>query len=96
MLLNLRSEDGAVAPGRVQRFLFLPAAAVLAAALLYALVRHRIPCPGARPVPSADFGTVERIGRLLFTDYLFAFEFASLLLVVAMIGAVMLAKRHLD
>jgi NADH-quinone oxidoreductase subunit J len=96
MLLNLRRDDDATVPGRVQRFLYLPAAAILAAALLYALVHHRIPFPGARPVPSAEFGTVEGVGQLLFTDHLFAFEFASLLLVVAMIGAVMLAKRHLD
>jgi len=39
------------------------------------------------------FGTVEDIGRLLFGEYLFAFEAASVLLVVAMIGAVVLARR---
>ena len=39
------------------------------------------------------FGTVEDVGRLLFHDYLFAFEAASVLLVAAMIGAVVLARR---
>ena len=36
---------------------------------------------------------VEQIGRLLFTDYLFAFEITSVLLVIAVVGAVMLARR---
>ena len=33
------------------------------------------------------------IGEVLFTDYLFAFEITSVLLVIAVVGAVMLAKR---
>jgi NADH-quinone oxidoreductase subunit J len=38
---------------------------------------------------------VERIGMLLYTDYLVPFEVASMLLLVAMIGAIILAKREL-
>lgn len=37
---------------------------------------------------------VEQIGRLLFTDYLFAFEITSLLLVIAVVGAVLLARTR--
>ncbi len=40
------------------------------------------------------FGTPEHIGRLFLTTYLFAFEVASLLLLVAAIGAVVLARRR--
>jgi NADH-quinone oxidoreductase subunit J len=40
------------------------------------------------------FGTPKQIGRLFLTDYLFAFEVASLLLLVAAIGAVVLARRR--
>ena len=36
---------------------------------------------------------VERIGMLLYTDYLIPFEVASMLLLVAMVGAIILAKR---
>jgi NADH-quinone oxidoreductase subunit J len=39
-----------------------------------------------------DFNVAE-IGEVLFTDYLFAFEITSVLLVIAVVGAVMLAKR---
>ena len=38
---------------------------------------------------------VERIGMLLYTDYLIPFEVASVLLLVAMVGAIILAKREL-
>jgi NADH-quinone oxidoreductase subunit J len=40
------------------------------------------------------FGTPEHIGRLFLTTYLFPFEAASLLLLVAAIGAVVLARRR--
>ena len=38
---------------------------------------------------------VERIGMLLYADYLIPFEVASMLLLVAMVGAIILAKREL-
>ncbi len=40
--------------------------------------------------------SVKRIGQLLFTDYAFAFEVTSILIIVAMIGAVILAKRRAE
>jgi NADH:ubiquinone oxidoreductase subunit 6 (subunit J) len=40
------------------------------------------------------FGNPEHIGKLFLTDYLFAFEVASLLLLVAAIGAIVLARRR--
>lgn len=43
----------------------------------------------------AGFGTVEAVGEMLFREYLFPFELASVLLLVAIIGAVVLAKRTL-
>ena len=38
-------------------------------------------------------GTVEGVGMLLFTEYLYPFEIASVLLLVAIIGAVLLAQE---
>jgi NADH-quinone oxidoreductase subunit J len=42
----------------------------------------------------AGFGTPAQIGRLLLTDFLLAFEVASVLLLVAAVGAVILARRR--
>jgi NADH-quinone oxidoreductase subunit J len=43
----------------------------------------------------ADFGTVKAVGRLLFTQYLLPFEATSLLLTVAIVGAVVVAKEKI-
>jgi NADH-quinone oxidoreductase subunit J len=44
--------------------------------------------------PSAEFGTIENVGNILFTDYLFAFEAVSVLLLIAVIAAVVVARAH--
>jgi len=41
-----------------------------------------------------DFGSAERIGELLFTNYLFPFEVTSILLLIAIVGAILLARRR--
>jgi len=46
-------------------------------------------------VLNAGFGTIESVGDLLMHDYLFPFELAAVLLLVAIVGAVVLAKRTL-
>jgi NADH-quinone oxidoreductase subunit J len=43
----------------------------------------------------AGAGNTEQVGWLLYTRYLIPFEIASMLLLVAMIGAIVLAKREL-
>ena len=63
----------------------------LAAELGWALTRT--------PGDSAAFGgtpvsSVSAIGRVLFTEYAFAFEVTSILILVAMVGAVVLARRE--
>ena len=41
-----------------------------------------------------EIGSIALIGRLLFTDYILAFEIIAILLLVAVIGAVVIAKRR--
>ncbi|GGE44152.1 NADH:ubiquinone oxidoreductase subunit J [Agaricicola taiwanensis] len=49
----------------------------------------------ATPVPPvADVSNTLAIGRVLYTDYLFYFQAAGLILLVAMIGAIVLTLRH--
>jgi NADH-quinone oxidoreductase subunit J len=45
--------------------------------------------------PMPVTGNTEQVGWLLYTSYLIPFEIASMLLLVAMIGAIVLAKREL-
>lgn len=42
---------------------------------------------------AAEMGTVEYVGKVLFTRFLFPFEVTSLLLLAAIVGAVILAKK---
>jgi len=44
----------------------------------------------------AVIGSVREMGRVLFTQYSFAFEATSILILVAMVGAVVLARRDGD
>ena len=75
-------------------------AAVLAAELVWALWAAFQ--PGGSPAfeqgerVTEAVSSVKRIGQVLFTEYAFAFEVTSLLIIVAMIGAVILAKRPTD
>ena len=69
--------------------------AVIVAGLLIlegALVARRF---GLAGTPAADSGSVEAVGRALFTDYLLAFEVTSVLLLAAVIGAIALAKKKI-
>jgi NADH-quinone oxidoreductase subunit J len=76
-----------------------PAAAAVAVAglgLVVLLAVRAAEVTGARSVAGelrGDDSNVEILGRSLFTDYLFAFEATSALLVIAVVGAVVLARR---
>ena len=66
-------------------------AAVLAVELVWALTKAGGESGG---FPGGAVSSVAAIGRLLFTDYAFAFEVTSILILVAMLGAVVLARRE--
>jgi NADH-quinone oxidoreductase subunit J len=65
--------------------------------LLYLLKRGGALVPGAgmTAAPPADFGSVRAVAISLFTTYLLPFEITGLLMLAAVIGAVVLAKRKL-
>jgi NADH-quinone oxidoreductase subunit J len=69
--------------------------AVLAGALLVELLWALTRAGGdAAGFPVAAVISVRAIGQALFTEYAFAFEVTSILILVAMVGAVVLAKRE--
>jgi NADH-quinone oxidoreductase subunit J len=100
MLLNAHREEALLA-GAVHGPLRAGVAlgAVLALELVWALVRMGHAGHGAlrqgAGADAATLGSVHELGRVLFTDYALAFEVTSILIIVAMIGAVVLAKREL-
>ncbi len=70
-------------------------AVVLGIELVWALsaMARTTPAAGAA-FAASGVSSVAAIGRLLFTDYAFAFEVTSILILVAMVGAVILARRE--
>jgi len=68
-------------------------AALLLAVALITLVSDRF-TPGNTGAPAQSFGSPELLAKSLFTDFVLPFEIASILLLVAIIGAVVLAKRE--
>jgi NADH-quinone oxidoreductase subunit J len=84
-----------VAAGSALRFLGPLFAVALAVELFIAMLGSTLQGIGGRGTPFApDFGTPRHIGKLFLTTYLLPFEVASLLLLVAAIGALVLARRR--
>jgi NADH-quinone oxidoreductase subunit J len=92
MVLIPGKEETGPDPRRVLRLWALPFGAALLVLVGWRLVRGAGAAPpaGATAAP----GGVEVIGRLLFTDYLFPFELTSILLLAAMVGVLLLARRR--
>lgn len=92
MLLNLRRDEFPPVRQRVMRVLAVGVAVGVLAQFLRLL-------PGSLPEPAsvaAGFGGYESAGRALYSDFVLPFEVTSLLLLSAIVGAVVLAKRSLE
>ncbi|MBM3258350.1 MAG: NADH-quinone oxidoreductase subunit J [Candidatus Sericytochromatia bacterium] len=94
MLLNVREEDLAHEDGLRGRLgMGLTVAGLLFMGLAAGI--HAIPADPFAP-PPPGFGGIVAVGRGLFRDYAVPFEVVSLLLTVAVVSAVGMAKRRLD
>ena len=97
MLLDIRREQALWAPAdRVRIVAAILLSLVLLGELGLALGQRLALRPGGGPPPAGEFGWTHTVGRLLFTDYLFPFEITSIILLVAMVGAMVLAKKRLS
>lgn len=93
MLLNLKRDEHYHRQGKLGLLLGVT---LLAETLLLAISRGIVDFRTAVPVkPEAGtvVGNTESIGEVLYSTYLFPFEIASLILLVAMIGAIILTKK---
>jgi NADH-quinone oxidoreductase subunit J len=92
MVLIPGKEETGPDPRRVLRLWALPFGAALLVLVAWRVMRGAGASPPAGAVAAP--GGVEAIGRLLFTDYLFPFELTSVLLLAAMVGVLLLARRR--
>ncbi len=93
MLLNLEREPEA--PPLSWRLVMLGVGGLLATELAWFFLR-RAPLPAERGAIDEGYGTVAALSRTLFTGHVLSFEITSILLLIAIVGAVVLAKRGTD
>lgn len=92
MLLNLNKETEPHKP------MILKAAAILAGCLLMIVLAASLQgfSQKTMAIVAEDYGTAKAVGRVLFSDFLLPFEVASILFITAMVGSVILGKKHVN
>lgn len=92
MLVNLKE---ALSGGRLRVHAVVSGAlgAAVVAQILYVYSRGGIREAAAAAPALTDGGNLQAVGKALYTDYVLPFEIASVLLLVAMIGAIVLARQ---
>jgi NADH-quinone oxidoreductase subunit J len=90
MVLIPGKEETGPDPRRAARLLALPVGALLFLLLLVVITAR---WSGPRG-PAGPSGSVAAVGRLLLTNYLLPFELTGVLLLAAMVGVLLLARRR--
>jgi NADH-quinone oxidoreductase subunit J len=94
MLLNAGAEKASTKSWFAQ-FAGLPLLCAFVAVMGF-LIRAALPTLRSVQFGSWVGGTAEHIGQMLFTQYLLPFEVISVLILIAILGAVVLARREID
>lgn len=91
MLLNIGDQEKFTKQINFKLILSFLAGAVVLAQIIYSLGGVADFLPEISP-QMTTVGTVEAIGDVLYTDYLFGFEMTAILLTAAVVGALMIAQ----
>ena len=96
MLLNAGTEPKPMRQSMTALVLGLPLVAVLLGVLGFVI--HKAVPPSETLVKFSDNppGTAHAVGTALFTQYLLPFEVTSVLVLIAILGAVVLARKEMD
>ncbi|WP_242343114.1 NADH-quinone oxidoreductase subunit J [Anaeromyxobacter terrae] len=94
MLLSLGDEHPQPERRKAMQYVGVMGAVSLLAVLASAI--YRVPDAAMATLAQPErFGTVKAVGQVLYTDFLLPFEVTSLLLLVAIVGAVVVAKERI-
>ena len=96
MLLNLRgSEDLGKHSSPVSRFTKYIVTLLLFVELVFIIRGVTLPLPVEAVNPQTDvFGSVKAVSMLLFTKYLYPFQLTGILMLIAVVGAVVIARKE--
>jgi NADH-quinone oxidoreductase subunit J len=92
MLMNLNKEDEVHKP-RVTRWAAVIFFCLMCLVLLAIFVNSK-PIVGEYTATGEDYQSIKVLGKVLLNEYMVPFEYASILLLVAMIGTVLLSKKE--
>ncbi len=92
MLMNLNKEDEVHKP-RITR-LGAITVFIITSVILVTIFMNSNPIVGEEMPSNEDYQSIKKLGMLLLKEYMLPFEFASILLLVAMIGVVLLSKKE--
>jgi NADH-quinone oxidoreductase subunit J len=92
MLMNLNNEDEVHKP-RFTRFGAIISFG-LSCVILILIFMNSKPIVGEYDFTGEDYQSIKVLGKVLLNEYMVPFEFASVLLLVAMIGTVLLSKKE--
>ena len=92
MLMNLNKEDEVHKP-RITRLGAVLVFCITSLVLLTIFINSK-PIVGDYDNTGQDFQSIKVLGKVLLNEYMVPFEFASILLLVAMIGTVLLSKKE--
>ena len=92
MLLNAGSEER-TRGSHIALFVGVPGVVVLAGTVAWLLI-HSGGQLGSVQISSSDFGNTQAIAHLLFRDFLLPFEITSVLILIAIMGAVVLGRKE--
>ena len=67
---------------------------VMAAEMITLLARGVVGGAGPAPAPGPDYSNTRALGEVIYTEYVFPFEVAAVILLVAIIAAIALTLRH--
>lgn len=92
MFLNIRKED---LPDEKWRWLYLIGGAAVLVPVAQLMIKAVRSLPGSEAtILRGGFGSVKGVGLVLFKEWLLPFEIVSILLLVALVGAVVLAGKR--
>jgi NADH-quinone oxidoreductase subunit J len=95
MLLNIGAEDRQLMGRPIQAILGVLTIGVFAFLLIGVLRARGAEIPTTTPIEPSALGDPGHLARFLFSDFLLHFEAVSVLLLAALVGAFVLARREL-
>ena len=93
MFLNIKDEDLPQEPAKY-KLIALGVALMIPLNILVLKAVSNLSSKDLYPIENSDFGDIKPVGMILYNEWIIAFELISILLLIALVGSVVLAKKR--